>query len=119
MDTDPVMRKENPNFYGYIPDQGIGRILLLVCMTLNSTLLLLVRAFSAAILMLVNTRYLVMYLAGDMALYLLQKVARGDFFYWMPVAGALGLVMSRVMVKTIADFTTSEDHKSWAGCTGW
>jgi len=103
-----VGRKRAPDFYGYIPDEGIGRLLLLVCMTLNSALLLLVRAFSAALLMLVNKRYFVMYMAGDMALYLLQKVARGDFHYWLPVDGAFGLfvsLMARVIVKTITDFT--------------
>ena len=36
-------RKLEPDFYGYIPDAGIARPLLLVCMTLNSALLLLVR----------------------------------------------------------------------------
>jgi len=56
-DTDPVKRKETPDFYGYIPDEGFARSLLLVCMTLNSALLLLVRAFSAAMLMLVKKRY--------------------------------------------------------------
>jgi len=103
-----VKRKQSPDFYGYIPDEGIARPLLLVCMTLNSALLLLVRASSAAMLMLVSKRYLVMYMAGDTALYLLQKVARGDFHCWLPVDGALGLLVSlllRVMVKTIADFT--------------
>jgi len=65
-------------------------------MTLNSALLLLVRAFSAAMLILVNKRYLVVYMAGDMALYLLQKVARGDFHYWVPVDGAFGLFVSLV-----------------------
>jgi len=107
-DTDPVKRKETPDFYGYIPDEGIARPLLLVCMTLNSALLLLLRSFSAAMLMLVSKRYLVAYMAGDMALYLLQKVARGDFYYWIPVDGAPGLFMSlvmRVIIKTITDFT--------------
>ena len=95
-DTDPVKRKETPDFYGYIPDEGIARPLLLV------------RAFSAAMLILVSKRYLAMYWAGDMALYLLQKVARGDFHYWLPVDGAFGLFVSllmRVMVKTVTDFT--------------
>jgi len=77
-------------------------------MILNSALLLLIRSFSAAMLMLTKKRYLVMYMAGDMALYLLQKVARGDFHYWMPVDGALGLFVSlvaRVGVKIVTDFT--------------
>jgi len=107
-DTDPERRKETPDFYGYIPDEGIARTLLLVCMTLNSALLLLVRAFSAVMLMLVNNKYLAMFMAGDMALYLLQKVVRGDFHHWLPLDGAFGLFVSllmRVFVKTITDFT--------------
>jgi len=59
-------------------------------------------------LMLVKKRYLVMYMAGDMALYLLQKVARGDFHYWTPIDGAFGLFVSwtiRVIVKILTDFT--------------
>jgi len=48
-----------------------------------------------------------MFMAGDMALYLLQKVARGDFHYWLPIDGAFGLFISlilRVIVKIITDF---------------
>ena len=78
------------------------------CMIMNSALLLLIRSFSAAMLMLVNKRYFAMYLAGDMSLYLLQKVARGDFYYWFPLNGALGLFASLIMrlgVKTVTDFT--------------
>jgi len=77
-------------------------------MVFNSTLLLLVRSLSAAMLMLVKKRYFAVYMAGDMALYLLQKVVRGDLHYWIPVAGAWGLLASlvvRVVVKTITDFT--------------
>ena len=106
-DTDPVKRKEQPDFYGYIPDERGARPLLLVCMMLNSALMLRVRSFGAAMLMLVSKRYLAIYLAGDMALYLLQKVVRGDFHYWIPVDGVGGLFVSwvmRVTVKTIVDF---------------
>ena len=77
-------------------------------MLLNSTLMLLVRAFSSAMMMLVNKRYFMAYMAGDMALYLSQKVGRGDFQYWLPVDGAFGLFMSlvaRVVVKTVTDST--------------
>ena len=102
-DTDPAGRKQTPDFYGYIPDEGIARPLLLVCMTLNSALLLLVRAFSAAMLMLVSKRYLVMYMAGDMALYLLQKVARGDFHWWIPIDG-VGSVCELVAAGDCEDY---------------
>ena len=58
-------------------------------------------------LMLAKKGYFVAYLVGDMVLYLLQKVARGDFHYWIPIDGSFGLFVSlllRVMVKTITDF---------------
>jgi len=105
--VDPTARKNMPSFYGYIPNGG-SRTAIFGFMMLNSALLLLIRSFSAAMLMLVNKRYLVVYLAGDMALYLLLKVARGDFHYWIPVDGALGLFVSllmRLSVKAITDFT--------------
>ena len=77
-------------------------------MILNSALLLLIRSFSAAMLMLAKKRYFAAYMAGDMVLYLLLKAARGDFHYWLPVDGAFGLFISlvmRVVAKTITDFT--------------
>ena len=104
---DPAARKKSPTFYGYIPDDG-SRTVIFGCMLLNSALLLLIRSFSAAMLILVKKRYFALYLASDMALYLLQKVARGDFHYWIPIDGALGLLISlivRVMVKILTDFT--------------
>ena len=106
-DVDPQKRKESPDFYGYIPDGG-GRALIFGCMMLNSALLLLIRSFSATMLMIANKRYLMIYMAGDMALYLLQKVAREDLHYWFPIDGAFGLFVSllaRVIVKTVIDFT--------------
>jgi len=105
--VDPQKKKETPDFYGYIPDGG-SRTVIFGCMMLQSALLLLIRSLSAAMLMLVKKRYLAMYMAGDVALYLLQKVARGDFHYWPPIDGAVGLLVSlmmRVFVKILVDFT--------------
>ena len=104
---DPQNRKNSPEFYGYIPDGG-SRTVIFGCMMLNSALLLLIRSFSVTVLMLVKKRYFAMYMAGDMAVYLGVKVARGDFHYWPPVDGALGLLVSllmRVIFKAITDFT--------------
>ena len=81
---DPQKRKESPDFYGYIPDGG-SRSVIFGCMMLQSSLLLLIRSFSAAMLMLAKKRYFALYMAGDMALYLLQKLARRDFHCWLPV----------------------------------
>ncbi|GMI28476.1 hypothetical protein TeGR_g12203 [Tetraparma gracilis] len=107
-DSDPENRRKLPDFYGYLPDEGNKRTVMYVCMVLNGALLLLLRSVGAALLMLANTEIFVAYLAGDHLLYLLQKLVRGDFLYWMPVEGVGELAVSllvRVTVKTLTDFT--------------
>jgi len=107
-DLEPMRRKNTPSFYGYLPRDTTKRTIMGVCMVLSSTALLLLRSFGAAMLMLAEKRYFVLYMAGDMGLYLLQKVLRGDFHYWTPIDGVVGLIVSlvaRMGIKTITDFT--------------
>jgi hypothetical protein len=106
-DVNPAMRIRQPDFYGYIPD-GASRTVVFGCMTLNSALLLLSRSFCAALLMLVEKKYFLLYAAGDMGLYFLQKVLRGDLWYWLPLDGWFDVLFSiliRLLVKVIADYT--------------
>jgi hypothetical protein len=107
-DSDPEKRRKLPSFYGYLPDEGNKRTIMYVCMVVNSALLLLLRSIGAALLMLADAKIFVAYMAGDHLLYLLLKLVRGDFLYWLPIEGVSGLAVSlimRVMVKTITDFT--------------
>jgi len=70
--------------------------------------MLLLRSFGAAMLIVANKNYFVAYMAGDLALYLLQKAARNDLWYWFPIDGAAGMGVSllfRVGVKVITDYT--------------
>jgi hypothetical protein len=109
-DSDPEQRRKLPSFYGYLPDEGKARTIMYVCMVLNGALLLLLRSIGAALLMNVDTKINLFhaYMAGDHLLYLLQKLVRGDFLYWMPMEGVGGLAASllmRVGAKTLTDFT--------------
>jgi hypothetical protein len=107
-DTDPEKRAETPDFYGYIPDEGRQRVVLLVLMTFNGATMLLARCLGVALLLAVGTSYLFGFLAADMGIYLTYKVARSDFYHWLPVEGpaaVLGALLERVVVKTVADFT--------------
>jgi hypothetical protein len=77
-------------------------------MVVNSGLLLIMRSIGAVLLMLTDTKIFFAYAAGDQLLYLLQKLLRRDFTYWVRVEGVGGLAMSflaRVIVKTLTDFT--------------
>jgi hypothetical protein len=107
-DTSNQRRRDEPEFYGMIPDGVRGNVVFL-CMILNSALLLLVRSLSYAMLMLVNPAYVLYYALGDTAFFLLQKAARGDFKYFANVDGLAGFLifdsMLQILLKTVADFT--------------
>jgi hypothetical protein len=107
-DTNIESRRDSPEFYGMIPDGVRGNVVFL-CMILNSAMLLLVRSLSYALLMLVRPAYVMYYGVGDMAFFVLQKAARGDFKYFDNVDGLAGLLIFDFLIqfslKTVADFT--------------
>ncbi|GMI43573.1 hypothetical protein TeGR_g4439, partial [Tetraparma gracilis] len=49
-DVSPKRRRDEPGFYGYIPDTATSRTLLFGCMIVNGALLLLLRSVSMALL---------------------------------------------------------------------
>jgi hypothetical protein len=107
-DTRIQYRRDDPEFYGMIPD-GVRDNVVFLCMILNSAMLLLVRSLSYAMLMLVNPAYVVYYALGDVAFFFLQKAARGDFKYFDNVDGLAGFLifdfLGQIILKTITDFT--------------
>ena len=106
-DTDPQKRAFNPEFYGYVPDDGGKRALLFITMILLSATQVLIKATLIIVLAAIGSRFLLYYLLADTAFYLMYKVARRDFTYWVPVEGVAGLVASglvRVVVKFVVDF---------------
>ncbi|GMI42566.1 hypothetical protein TeGR_g11948 [Tetraparma gracilis] len=107
-DADPAARKENPSFYGYLPENGSARTVMFIALLLHSTLLLVIRSFASGLVLAVNSQALTYYMLGDMFLYMAQKVARGDMPYWLPVEGLVGVVFSLIMrpfTKIVTDFT--------------
>ena len=55
-DVAPQRRRDEPDFYGYIPDSAGRRTAIFFCMIMNGTLLLLLRSLSTALLAMVNWR---------------------------------------------------------------
>ena len=53
-DVDPQRRREEPTFYGYIPDSAGRRTAIFFCMIMNGALLLLLRSLSTALLLMVD-----------------------------------------------------------------
>ena len=107
-DVDVPHRRNQPKFYGYLPDDNGARGRCFILMTLISTLYNVSRRLGCALLAAGDRRLVVVFVGGETLLYLALKVLRGDFYYWTRLDGALAIIMSffeRVLVKIIVDYT--------------
>ena len=76
--------------------------------------MLLVKAFVLVLLGLVSRKAAFFYVGADIGLFLLIKVLRDDFYYWMPLDGYIGIIVSllcRVIGKVVTDFTSNGESK--------
>jgi hypothetical protein len=108
-DTDPVKREQVPDFYGYVPANPTKRSIIFVSMALFSASMLVIRCMTIVVLGLLGGRWVSLYIGADLALYLLMKILREDFWYWIPLGGNAEIVSSivcRVLVKVVGDFTS-------------
>ena len=108
-DVDAQGRKNQPDFYGYIPDDHGTRSKCFRLMILMSALHNLSRSIGCALLALSGGGGMVLAFAGvEMFVFLAWKVARKDFLYWFRVEGLLGILGSfffRVLAKVVVDFS--------------
>ena len=108
-DTDPMKREQVPDFYGYVPANPTKRSIIFVAMMLFSAGMLVIRCMTIVVLGLLGGRWVSLYVGADMLLYLLVKVLRGDFWYWIPAGGnteILSSIVGRLLVKVVTDFTS-------------
>ena len=119
-DISAQRRKDEPEFYGFIPD-GVPGAIVFACMVLNSALLLLARSASAALLMLVQPSLFLCYVLGDCAFFFLQKAARGDIRSFYNLDGWVGTVLYdfvlQLIYKLIVDYTGLVQFRG-PGCLG-
>jgi hypothetical protein len=107
-DVSPLRRRDEPTFYGYIPDSAGRRTTIFFCMIVNGALLLLLRSVSTALLTMAGGKLVPIYIASDMGLYFVYKALRRDLYHWVPFEGAAGIVESvieRAVVKVLVDYT--------------
>jgi hypothetical protein len=123
-DTDPAKREYAPDFYGYIPAKASKRTVVFVSMLLLSAGMLLIRCTTIVLLGLMGGSWAFLYIGADLGLYLLVKILRGDFWYWMPLGGKAEIVssiFSRAIIKIITDFTSIAQfrHPNEVGGAYW
>ena len=109
-DIDVAGRKVNPTFNGYIPDDHATRGRCFFLLTIMSALHNLSRSVGCALLAASSSgkMTLVYFVVGEVIFYLLLKITRRDFFYWVRVEGFLALVLAffnRILIKIIVDFS--------------
>jgi hypothetical protein len=107
-DVNNVNRRSDANFYGLLPRNPTKRTACFGALIINSSLLLTLKSCSLALLYESNQRLLVLYLSCDLGFYLIQKILRRDFLYWIPADGIVGYCLAlsaRILVKEINDFT--------------
>ena len=104
-ETHPMKRRNNPEFYGYLPDDpGRATVIFLLMFILHATLVI-GKIFAMALLVLTDWHWLAAYLAGDMTIYIVYKVLRGDLYYFVPGMGLPLSFLCRVIVKVFVDFS--------------
>jgi hypothetical protein len=123
-DTDPANREGTPDFYGYIPAKASKRTVVFVSMLLFTAGMLLIRCTTIVLLGLIGGSWAFLYIGADLGLYLLVKILRGDFWYWIPLGGNIEVVSSissRVVIKIITDFTSIAQfrHPNEVGGAYW
>jgi hypothetical protein len=123
-DTAPDKRESAPDFYGYIPANASKRTVVFVSMLLFTAGMLLIRCMTIVLLGLMRGSWAFFYIGADLGLYMLVKIVRGDFWYWLPLGGnieILSSILGRVAVKIIVDFTSIAQfrHPNEVGGVYW
>ncbi|GMH51051.1 hypothetical protein TrST_g8578 [Triparma strigata] len=107
-DTSPANRNAIPFFYGYVPDKALGRAVCFLSMMSLTFAHVLLQTLACALLAATNPKWLVVNLSADMALFIIYKIVRKDFFYYVNLRGFVRLVtanLDRVGSKVLVNFT--------------
>ena len=94
---------------GYVPNSSKARTLTFLSMLVFTTAYLLAKTLGMALLARASKAYLGLYLLFDLGLFFIFKIAKNDFWYWVPIQNPIGAfgtaIIIRVIIKILADFT--------------
>ena len=105
-DTDLKKRSNAPSFYGFMPDDH--RFLVMCFMVGLTTSHAAMKVIACALMMRLDGAKFACYAAGDMCMYFIYKILRGDLRYWVRLKGWFSMFASfgvRIVSKNITDFT--------------
>ena len=82
-DVEPKKREFNGSFYGFYPKNN--RLLVFLFMLGFTMAHVLMKVLACALVLDLSGDWVAFYMAGDVSLYLLYKIIRHDFIYWVPM----------------------------------
>ena len=107
-DLDRESRFSAPDFYGYFPSGTKKRAKVCMLIFLISACQLTAKSLAYALGAVESPTIVLAFMIVDVVAFLLYKLARRDFDYWVPYYGCTGVILSfivRIFMKTIVDFT--------------
>ncbi len=109
-DIDPACRSSNPSFYGVFPDNASSRALAFMWLFMFSVAHVLSKGFGVALFWATfGGNAVCVYYGAEVAIFILVKVIRSDFIYWVPIDGLVLSTFSafvfRLAAKVLTDFT--------------
>jgi len=107
-DLSKSSRECQPHMYGYIPEGGKEKIRVFFLLFVMASIQLFTKAFACSLCAMSGTRLLIGFLVGEQLLYMLYRLLRRDFLYWLPIYGPAGVffaLLVRTVEKMILDFT--------------
>jgi len=108
LDTSPTKRKGNPDFYGYIKNDPTSRTFSFVAIFTLTLSHVLMKTIATALLVILSGTWAAIYMACDMAFFMLLKIVRSDFRYWLNLPDPFSLIASFIMRfcgKLLVDYT--------------
>jgi hypothetical protein len=120
-DTDPENRLLCPQFYGAVPASPIRHFSTRVSAFLFQLLHTVSKLVCVSLLLVTSSVALAAYLVLGIAAYVAYKVARKDWYCWIPGAGVGLSVPFRVLPKVFVDFTGNPQlrHPNELGAACW
>mmetsp|Transcript_31169 Transcript_31169/g.61756 ORF Transcript_31169/g.61756 Transcript_31169/m.61756 type:complete len:492 (+) Transcript_31169:103-1578(+) len=106
-DASEDQRKQEPGFYGYLPESMKRRLFALFNLLLMAAFNLIIRTASLVIISQKSVYTAFAVYGGELALFFLVKKARGDFTSWVPVSGLSSVIVSfmmRLLLKVAVDW---------------
>jgi hypothetical protein len=105
LDNDKRKRREEADFYGYIPDEPVRQCAVFFLVLACSLIQVIAKVSAMALLSVASWQWFVGYSVADVGVFLLYMGLRGNFYYWIPGYGPILSLLARIIVKTMADYT--------------